>query len=72
MNDKFLDAMIDQSINMMAESCRGKSLTKDELAFIVATQRASEKRDRQQMIPNLIKNSQNVLPLLNSFLGAGK
>ena len=71
MNDKFLDAMIDQSIQMMADACRGNELTKDEMAFILATQKASEKRERSQAIPNLIKNSQNVLPLLSSLFGGG-
>ena len=37
MNDKFLDAMIEQSIQMMTDACHGKSLSKDEMAFIIAT-----------------------------------
>lgn len=71
MNDKFLDAMIDQSIQMMADACRGNELTKDEMAFIIATQKAADKRERSQVIPNLLKNSQNVLPLLSSLFGGG-
>lgn len=71
MNDKFLDAMIDQSIQMMADACRGEPLTKDEMAFIIATQKAADKRERSQMLPNLIKNSQNVLPLISSIFGGG-
>lgn len=44
MNDKFLDAMIEQSIQMMTDACHGKSLSKDEMAFIIATQKAEDKR----------------------------
>lgn len=33
MNDKFLDAMIKQSITMMTEACNGKELTKDEMMY---------------------------------------
>lgn len=71
MNDKFLDAMIDQSIQMMADACQGEPLTKDEMSFIIATQKAADKRERSQMLPNLIKNSQNVLPLISSIFGGG-
>lgn len=41
MNDKFLDAMIEQSVQMMTDACHGKSLSKDEMAFIIATQKAA-------------------------------
>ena len=42
MNDKFLDAMIEQSIQMMTDACHGKTLSKDEMAFIIATQKAED------------------------------
>lgn len=71
MNDKFLDAMIEQSVQMMTDACHGKSLSKDEMAFIIATQKAEDKRKHSQILPNLIKNSQNILPLINSLFGNG-
>lgn len=49
MNDKFLDAMIEQSIQMMTDACHGKTLSKDEMAFIIATQKAEDKRKHSQI-----------------------
>ena len=72
MNDKFLDAMIKQSITMMTEACNGKELTKDEMKFIIATYKAADKRNRSQILPTIIKNSQNVLPLIASLFGGGE
>lgn len=72
MNDKFLDAMIKQSITMMTEACNGKELTKDEMMFIIATYKAADKRNRSQILPTIIKNSQNVLPLIASLFGGGE
>ena len=71
MNDKFLDAMIEQSIQMMTDACHGKTLSKDEMVFIIATQKAEDKRKHAQILPDLIKNSQNILPLINSLFGSG-
>lgn len=45
MNDKFLDAMIEQSIQMMTDACHGKTLSKDEMAFIIATQKQKIKEN---------------------------
>lgn len=72
MNDKFLDAMIKQSIAMMTEACNGKELTKDKMMFIIATYKAADKRNRSQILPTIIKNSQNVLPLIASLFGGGE
>lgn len=72
MNDKFLDAMIKQSITMMTEACNDKELTKDEMMFIIATYKAADKRNRSQILPTIIKNSQNVLPLIASLFGGGE
>ena len=71
MNDKFLDAMIEQSVQMMTNACHGKPLSKDEMVFIIATQKADDKGKHSQILPNLIKNSQNILPLINSLFGSG-
>lgn len=72
MNDKFLDAMTKQSITMMTEACNGKELTKDEMMFIITTYKAADKRNRSQILPTIIKNSQNVLPLIASLFGGGE
>ena len=71
MNDKFLGAMIEQSVQMMTDTCHGKTLSKDEMVFIIATQKADDKRKHSQILPNLIKNSQNILPLINSLFASG-
>lgn len=66
MNDKFLDAMIDQSIQMMANACRGESLTKDEMAFIIATQKAADKRERS--VDNVrAENYKNTCEITNAI-----
>ena len=63
--------MIEQSVKMMTNACHGKPLSKDEMVFIIATQKADDKRKHSQILPNLIKNSQNILPLINSLFGSG-
>ena len=57
---------------MMTEACDGKELTKDEMMFIIATYKAADKRSRSQILPTIIKNSQNVLPLIASLFGGGE
>ena len=63
--------MIEQSVQMMTDACHGKPLSKDEMVFINTTQKADDKRKHSQILPNLIKNSQNILPLINSLFGSG-
>lgn len=63
--------MIEQSVQMMTDACHGKPLSKDEMVFIIATQKAEDKRKHAQILPDLIKNSQNILPLINSLFGSG-
>ena len=63
--------MIEQSVQMITDACHGKPLNKDEMAFIIATQKADDKRKHSQILPDLIKNSQNILPLINSLFGGG-
>ena len=57
---------------MMTEDCNGKELTKDEMMFIITTYKAADKRNRSQILPTIIKNSQNVLPLIASLFGGGE
>ena len=62
MNDKFIDAMIDQSINMMNRACKGEKLSKDEINFILVTQRMSAKQDSNNILPKLLGEAANIFP----------
>lgn len=68
MNDKFLEAMTEQSLLMMKKACAGESLSKEEINFILLTQQLSEKNSRKQILPLLLMNSQKFLPLISSLL----
>lgn len=72
MNDKFLEAMTDQSLLMMKKACAGETLTKEEINFILLTQRLSEKNEKKQILPILINNSQRFLPLISSLFTSNK
>lgn len=69
MNDSFIDAMISESMNMLKKACDGEKLSKEELNFIILAQKLSAQREKKQAIPNLIKSTSGILPLLTSFLG---
>lgn len=69
MNDSFIDAVISESINMLKKACNGEELSKEELNFIILAQKLSAQREKKQAIPNLIKSTSGILPLLTSFLG---
>lgn len=69
MDDSFIDAMISESINMLKKACDGEELSKEELNFIILAQKLSAQREKKQAIPNLIKSTSGILPLLTSFLG---
>ena len=62
MNDKFIDAMIDQSINMMNRACKCEKLSKDEINFILVTQRMSAKQDSNNILPKLLGEAANIFP----------
>lgn len=69
MNDKFINAMIDQSIDMMKRACGGEKLSKDEINFILVTQRMSAKRDSNNVLPKLLGEAANILPKF--IMGSG-
>lgn len=70
MENKFLEAMIDKSMLMMKKACAGESLSKEEINFILLTQKLNERQERKQVLPQLVTNSQKFLPLVTSlFLG---
>lgn len=70
MENKFLEAMTEQSMLMMKKACTGESLSKEEINFILLTQKLNERQERKQVIPQLVTNSQKFLPLITSlFLG---
>lgn len=70
MENKFLEAMTEQSMLMMKKACAGESLSKEEINFILLTQKLNEKQEKKQVLPQLITNSQKFLPLVTSlFLG---
>lgn len=69
MDEKFLDAMVNKSMDMMASACGGKTLTKDEVNFILTTQKLCAAQKKQDFLPNLVKGASGFLPLLTSFLG---
>ena len=69
MNDKFIDAMIDQSIEMMKRACKGEKLSKDEINFILVTQRMSAKQDSNNVLPKLLGEAANILPKF--IMGSG-
>lgn len=71
MDDRFLDAMVQESMKMMDSACNGEPLTKEKINFIIYTQKLSQANAKKQVIPNLLKGSSNMLPLLTSFLGGG-
>lgn len=68
MNDKFLEAMTEQSVLMMKKACAGESLSKEEINFILLTQQLSEKNSKKQILPLLLTSSQKFLPLISSLL----
>ena len=68
MNDKFLEAMTEQSLLMMKKACAGESLSKEEINFILLTQQLSEKNSNKQILPLLLTSSQKFLPLISSLL----
>ena len=70
MENKFLEAMTEQSMLMMKKACAGESLSKEEINFILLTQKLNERQERKQVLPQLVTNSQKFLPLVTSlFLG---
>ena len=70
MENKFLEAMTGQSMLMMKKACAGESLSKEEINFILLTQKLNERQERKQVLPQLVTNSQKFLPLVTSlFLG---
>ena len=68
MNDKFLEAMTEQSLLMMKKACAGESLSKEEINFILLTQKLCERNERKQILPQLVNNSQKIFPLISSLL----
>lgn len=68
MNDKFLDAMTQQSLLMMKKACAGESLSKEEINFILLTQKLSERNEKRQILPLLVNNSQKIFPLITSLV----
>lgn len=68
MDDKFLEAMTQQSLLMMKKACAGESLSKEEINFILLTQKLSEKNEKRQILPQLINNSQKIFPLITSLV----
>ena len=62
MNDKFIEAMIDQSIEMMKRACKGEKLSKDEINFILVTQQMSAKRDSNNVLPKLLGEAVSIFP----------
>ena len=51
MENKFLEAMIEQSMLMMKKACAGESLSKEEINFILLTQKLNERQERKQVLP---------------------
>lgn len=68
MDDKFLDAMTQQSLLMMKKACAGESLSKEEINFILLTQKLSERNEKRQILPLLVNNSQKIFPLITSLV----
>lgn len=68
MDDKFLEAMTQQSMLMMKKACAGESLSKEEINFILLTQKLSERNNKKQILPILINNSQKIFPLITSLI----
>ena len=62
MNDKFINAMIDQSIEMMKRACKGEKLSKDEINFILVTQQMSAKQDSNNILPKLLGEAVSIFP----------
>ena len=67
MENKFLEAMTEQSMLMMKKACAGESLSKEEINFILLTQKLNERQERKQVLPQLVTNSQKFLPLVTSL-----
>lgn len=68
MDNKFLEAMTEQSMLMMKKACAGESLNKEEINFILLTQKLSEKEEKKQTIPQIINSSKKFLPLISSLV----
>ena len=71
MENKFLEAMTEQSMLMMKKACAGESLSREEINFILLTQKLNERQERKQVLPQLATNSQKFLPLITSLFLRG-
>ena len=47
MNDSFIDAMVEESINILKKACGGEELSKEELNFIILAQKLSAQREKK-------------------------